>query len=80
MGTDKANEDDCGATLPPLVGSDKQVAWALEIRNARAAEAALMRSGWTWRVPREQAEAYLKSLPIRTLAHWWIETRHLPIQ
>lgn len=80
MSSDQKNEDDRAPKLPPLVGSDKQLAWALEIRNARAAEAALMRSGWTWRVPREQAEAYLKSLPIRILAHWWIETRHLPIQ
>ena len=73
--------DDVPVSLPALRGSERQVAWATDIRDARMYHASLLFStesvcGVTCRQVRE----YLKSLPSPASARWWIETRHLPLK
>jgi len=73
--------DDVPMKLPALLGSERQVAWATSIRDARMYQAALLVDMGSVRgVSRQQAREYLKSLPITTSAHWWIETRNLPLK
>ena len=81
MDFDEEDDDRASAKLPPLIGSERQVEWAASIRDARMCHAALLCDMSLARgSSRQQAQEYLKSLPVRTSAHWWIETRNLPIK
>lgn len=64
--------------LPALTGSDKQVAWATEIRTARlniaTLDIAIPGEPPTSRAPQDE---FLRCLQSIRRAHWWIETRTL---
>ncbi|MHB1642634.1 MAG: hypothetical protein ACYCS8_08230 [Acidithiobacillus sp.] len=64
--------------LPALTGSDKQVAWATEIRTARlniaTLDTAIPGEPPTPRAPQDE---FLRCLQGIRRAHWWIETRTL---
>lgn len=64
--------------LPVLTGSDKQVAWASEIRTSRlnVAKSDSLLFG-ILSTTREQSGEFMKCLRSIRRAHWWIETRTL---
>lgn len=63
---------------PDLIGSDKQVAWASQIRASRIGDAGFEATlSWKSSASRKQAEEFLEYLRSITRAHWWIETRTL---
>ncbi len=70
--------EDTDAVLPGLTGSDKQVAWASEIRTSRlnVAKSDNLLFG-ILPASREQSGEFLKCLWSIRRAHWWIETRTL---
>ncbi len=65
--------------LPALTGSDKQVAWATEIRTARLNIATLDLAipGEEPPTSRAPQDEFLRCLQSICRAHWWIETRTL---
>ncbi len=69
------------ADLPALVGSEKQVNWAMSIRAKalEAIDAAFARAGEPTteaeRANRETAQGILAALRAQTHASWWIDNR-----
>lgn len=73
--------DDTGATLPALTGSDKQVAWALQIRKRALSDADRFMVAHTGDAERlavwQTIRAYLVG---QQRSSWWIERRDASTQ
>jgi len=65
------------AGLPPLTGSEKQIAWAETIRKQKIAtlDEALVRRDLSDRIDADRFHVAVASLKNKTAAMWWIDNR-----
>lgn len=85
----QAAESAVAAALPPLQGSDKQVAWSNTIRDgilkqfesrlAHFEQADDEQLGANGIANRETLRNVIKNLKLITVAKWWIEHRDFPL-
>lgn len=73
----KAAEANIAAGLPPLTGSEKQVAWAETIRKQKIAtlDEAIQHREMSDRVDKDRFFAAVESLKNKSEARWWIDNR-----
>lgn len=73
----KAAEANIAAGLPPLTGSEKQVAWAETIRKQKIAtlDEAIQHREMSARVDKDRFFASVESLKNKSEARWWIDNR-----